>query len=486
MNKYLAIIAFGSASSAVAVPAFADGPFSLKDTPVQVEAPSWSGIYFGVGAGFGHNHSKNNYHDDSGDSDANSSKNEFADGGLVSLIYGIDRQVGSRFVVGAFADFSTSDLTRGNEDINNALVIDRSWAIGARAGYLLNDRTLVYATGGYTQAHFSNDGWWDIDPDGGGPTVHGKGSQWFGGYFVGGGIERRLNDNFYLRGEARYSDYSARTTNSGVVDGANFIDREVPSIVTGELALVYKLDRSKVLNPDPVDEDHGPRVIAYNGIDAAPDSVYYYGGTVFGLSGDLYKSGFLLRTEGVIAAYNYREVESETKVNADDRALDIMLGYQWVYANWSAIGYLGYEVRSVHLSPFDPNNDVRGGADGFKVAAEFETDDALPYYASLDGSYSTAFNSYYGQARIGWNRKSEILGSRTLTFGPEAAVYGDGADFAPRVGAFAMVPFQMWWLNVPAKITFDVGQQFVGGNNGGETRAGGEGAYGGSMLRIDF
>ncbi len=481
MKKFLALIAFGSASSALSAVALADGPFSLKDTPVAVAPSTWSGVYFGVGAGGGHNHSKNNYHDDAGDPlTSNSSKNETADGGLISMIYGIDRQIGDRWVVGAFADFSVSDLTRGDEDIHNGLVIDRSWAIGGRLGYLINQRTLIYANAGFTQAHFSNDGWWDIDANGVGPDLPGKGSRWFSGYFVGGGIERKLNDNFYLRGEARYSDFGSEDTNTGNFEGTNFVDREVPSIVTGELALVYKLDRSKVLNPDPVDEDHGPKMITYNGIDAASGSVYYYGGVVFGLTNDLYHSGLVFRSEGVIAAYNYNESEEpHSKIDADDRSLDAMIGYQWVTANWSAIGYLGYEVRSVHLSPFDPNNNVVGGADGFKIAAEFETDDELPYYTSLEGSYSTAFDSYYGQARIGWNKKSII-------FGPEAAVYGDGADYAPRVGAFATIPFKMWWLNLPAKITFDVGQQFVGGGGDGSTRAGGEGAYGGSMLRIDF
>lgn len=479
MKKLFALIAYGTGLPAMVAPALADGPFSLKDTPVQIEAPSWSGVYFGVGAGYGHNHSKNNYHDDSGDPDAVSSKNEFADGGLVSLIYGIDRQVGSRFVVGAFADFSTSELNRGNEDVHNAMTIDRSWAIGARAGLLLNERTMVYATGGYTQAHFSNDGWWDIDPDGGGSTVQGKGGQYFGGYFVGGGIERRISDNFYLRGEARYSDFSGKITNSGNVDNANFVDREVPSIFTAQAALVYKLDRSKVLNPDSVTEDRGPKVITYNGIDAAPDAVAYYGGTVFGLSGDLYKNGFLLRTQGVIADYDYHAGSPlNTKVDADDRSLDVMLGYQWIFSNWSAIAYLGYEVRNVHLSPADLNNSVRGGTDGFKIAAELETSDESPLYGSLEGSYSTAFNSYYVEGRVGYNMK-------TVIFGPESSVYSDDGDIATRVGAFATIPFRLWWNNLPAKITFDVGQQFVD-SGGGETRAGGEGAYGGSMLRVDF
>ncbi|MFA5956116.1 cellulose biosynthesis protein BcsS [Hyphomicrobium sp.] len=482
MKKTLALVAFGAAIPALSASALADGPFSLKDTPVQVEVPSWTGFYFGVGAGYGHNHSKNNYHDNAGDPvTSNSSVNESADGGFISTMFGYDRQINDRFLVGAFVDVSTSEFTRGNEDIHDGLVIDRSWAIGGRLGYLVNDRTMIYANAGYTQAHFSNDGWWDIDANGVGPTLAGKGGNWFSGYFVGGGFERKLNDNFYLRGEARYSDFGSEVTNTGTFEGTHYVDREAPSIVTGELALVYKLDRPRFLggNATPIDENHGPRTITYQGIDAAPDSVYYYGGTVFGLTNDLYHNGLLLRSEGVIADYNYRESQApNSKIDVDDRSLDIMLGYQWIWDNWSAIGYVGYEVRNAHLSPDDPNSDVKGGADGFKVAAELESDDELPYYASLEGSYSTAFDSYYGQARIGWNKQ-------TIVFGPEAAVYGDGADYAPRVGAFATIPFKMWWINVPAKITFDIGQQFAG-NGDGDTRAGGEGVYGGSMLRLDF
>jgi len=473
MRRHAVAVALCAALPPLSTAALADGPPSLKDSPIQVEAPSWSGVYVGVGAGYGHNRSKNDYEDSDG---ATSSRRESADGGFVSLIYGIDHQIRDRFVIGAFADFSVSNFSRGDVDIHDGMVIDRSWAIGARAGLLVDDRTLLYATGGYTQAHFSNDGWWDIDtPEG---TLRGKGGETFSGYFVGAGIERRLSDNFFLRGEFRYSDFAGRVTNSGLSEGAQYTDREIPSIMTGQLALVYKLDRSKVLNPDPVDEDHGPRMITYHGFDAAPNSLYYYGGSVFGLTNDLYHNGLLLRTEGVIADYDYKANHAPFQhVDAADRSLDVMLGYQWVFDTWNAAAFVGYEVRNVHLAPGDLYNDVKGGTDGFKVAAELETDDSLKYYGSLEGSYSTAFNSYYAQGRIGYNMQSIIIG-------PEGAVYGDVGDVATRVGAFATIPFKMVWLNVPAKITFDVGHQFTSGN--GESRAGGEGIYGGSMLRIDF
>lgn len=456
-------------------PALADGPFSLKDTITDVEAPSWSGIYFGVGGGFGYDHSKDNYADTTG---VSSSNDEFANGGLISLIYGIDRQIGDRFVIGAFADVSISDLERGDDSIHNALTIDRSWAVGGRAGYLVTDRTMIYATAGYTQAHFDNDGWWDIDVNGTGTTLPGRRGATFDGYFVGGGIETRLNGNFFLRGEARYSDFSGIATNAGSFAGTDFVDREAPSITSVEAALIYKLDRSDTTEREPVDENHGPKVISYSGVDVANHAVDAYTGTIFGLSGDLYKSGFLLRTEGIIADYSFHNIAPpQTKIDANDRSLDIMPGYQWVFPHWSAIGYVGYEVRDIRLSPDDLNSDLRGTKDGFKVAAEFETDEADALYASLEGSYSTAFDSYYGQARMGYNMKRLIIG-------PESAVYGDESDWAARVGAFATIPFQLT-PNIPAKITFNAGQQFV--NKGDSvSRAGGEGAYGESMLRVDF
>ena len=231
-------------------------------------------------------------------------------------------------------------------------------------------------------------------------TLHGKGGQTFGGYFVGGGIERRFTITSISAARRVIRISRQKVTNGGTVEGINYVDREIPSIGTVQAGLVYKLDRSKVLNPDPITEDHGPKVISYSGIDAASDAVAYYGGTVFGLTNDLYRSGLVLRTQGIIADYNYQAGEPlDRKVDADDRSLDVMLGYQWVFSNWSAVAYLGYEVRNVHLSPADLQNDVRGGADGFKVAVEIETDDEGPLYGSLEGSYSTAFNSYFAE---GW------------------------------------------------------------------------------------
>jgi opacity protein-like surface antigen len=500
MKFLLGSVSTAALLSLMAGAAYADGPFgSLKDTAPVIEAPTWTGFYFGGGWGYGHNRSKNNYHDNSGDPGSTSSKTEFGDGGLVSLLYGFDRQIGDRFVVGVFGDWDLSDITRGDSDIHNALQIDRGWAVGGRAGYLINDRTLIFATAGYTQAHFQNDGWWDIDN--GSSILHGAHSHWFGGYFVGGGVESRLTENFFLRGEVRYADYSKRVTNAGTFEGTDFVDGEVPSLLTARASLVYKIGRSEIANPgSEVDDTQGPKYISYAGIDGANHAWDFYSGALAKLNGGFYTNGFVLRSEGVIADYDYRasgapftpdpaaSAPAGTRIDARDRSLDVMLGYQWVQNNWSATAYIGYEVRDVHLSPNDMNNDVRGTDSGLKVAFELETDDEStdPFYGDFETSYSMAFNSYWAQGRIGYNFQNsfqQLFKAESVIFGPEASVLDDDGDVATRVGAFTTLRYHVT-PKIPMRLTFDVGNQFVSGS--GESRNGGEGIYGGAMVRFDY
>jgi len=492
MKSILKSFTAGAVLTLTANAAYADGPFSLKDTVPVVETPTWTGVYFGAGMGYGHNRSKNNYHDSDG---VSSSKTEHADGGLVSLLYGYDRQVCDRFVVGVFGDIDLSDITRGSSDDHNALQIDRGWSVGGRAGFLLNDRTLLFATAGYTQAHFQNDGWWDIDN--GSTILHGRHSRVFGGYFVGGGIESRLTDNFYLRGEVRYSDYSREVTNSGSFAGTDYVDAEVPSLITGRVSLVYKLGRSEIANPgSEIDDTQGPKYITYAGVDGANHAWAFYSGALAKINGGFYTNGFILRSEGIIADYDYiatggpftpdpaASAPAGTRIDARDRSLDVMLGYQWVQNDWSATAYIGYEVRDVHLSPNDMNNDVRGTDSGLKVAFELETDDesTSPFYGAFETSYSMAFNSYWAQGRLGYNFQ-KMLGADSVIFGPEASVLDDDGDVATRVGAFTTLRYQVT-PNIPMRVTFDIGNQFV--NDSGESRSGGEGLYGGAMVRFDY
>lgn len=445
---------------------------SLKDSPVVVTTPSWGGYYFGGSIGYGRNRSKNNYSDTDGMS---SSVSEEAEGGLISAIWGFDRVIRDRFIVGAFVDVEWSDIDRGFD--GNEMTIDHSFNIGARIGYLISERTMLFATAGYSRAHFDNGGWWDIDTWG--PTLLGKSSVDFNGYFIGAGFESRLRGNFFLRGEGRYAKYSEEVTNAGTFAGVTYVDKEDPEIWSGRIGLVYKIGRGE----GPLGEgEHTPdtlKVASYSGVDVSRDAWAIYSGQVFALNGDFTRSGFVARTQGIYAQYHYDAGAPPATIDAKDRSIDAMIGYNHTTGGFSAIVYAGLEIRDVDLSPDDPWNEVRGTKTGLKLALEIENEGG-PLYYSFDASYSTAFDSFFALARIGHNRAGYV-------FGPEAYYFSDEGDWAVRAGGFAKIPFTL--RGMPSELTIHGGYQWVDDESAAlnrGVRAGGEGAYGGTMVKFIF
>jgi opacity protein-like surface antigen len=214
---------------------------SLKDAPMaMMPGPMWSGFYAGLGLGYGHAVIENNYWESTGVS--RSLHGEGANGGLGTVTVGFDRQVRDRYVWGAFADFDwssielsyTSNTTVGEETLR----LDWSWAVGLRAGFLLTPTTLLYLAGGYTQAHFDNNGYYDITAFA--TTFPGKGSITHDGYFAAVGMETLLGHNLGLKGEMRYAEYGSKLINSGVLLGDSFTDHAQPSVLTGRLVLSYR------------------------------------------------------------------------------------------------------------------------------------------------------------------------------------------------------------------------------------------------------
>lgn len=444
---------------------------SLKDDPVVEVAPTWSAHYVGGSIGWGENKSDNTYTDTDGLDDE--TVKEHADGGLVSVILGFDKQVHQRYVIGAFIEYDLSDLERGSGD--DALTIDRQLFIGGRLGVLMKPDLLAYVSGGYTRAHFDNEGWWTL-PSG----ELGREEAYFDGWFIGGGFEKLLRGNISLRGEVRYSDFGNEATNTGDCGGGcTYVDSEDPEIWSARIGLNYRFGRDGRTAAGGVDEE-AQSFISYHGINIGKNYQYGYSGVLMALNGDWNKDGLIFRTESVIGSYDYRSGGFET--DADDRIGDVMLGYQIVRGNVSAILYAGMEIRDVELSPDDPTERLRGTETGFKVALDVETDDQAPIYFNLYSTYSTAFDTFAIDGRVGARRDR-------FTFGPEASFLREAGDDYYRVGAFVSMPVKL----IPdweSELTFNGGYQFVGDDeNGGGVDEGGsrsEGGYFGTKLVLIY
>ena len=119
--------------------------------------------------------------------------------GVVCTVY--NQKVGERIVLGAEAGISAGfdDELRGLSG-GNALTIDPrySFDLTARAGYLVNDKTLVYLRGGYANTRVRATLASDTDV----VTT----SDNLDGWLVGGGAERALTDDISARLEYRYTD----------------------------------------------------------------------------------------------------------------------------------------------------------------------------------------------------------------------------------------------------------------------------------------
>jgi outer membrane immunogenic protein len=180
----LSIPAFGLLLSALTSPALAAEPFS--------------GPFVGVQAGY----ERSELGTVSGPlgTSAIGRSNDTVTGGIFA---GYDYKLSPRVVLGAEAGINLTD----NDDLGttvggNRIAIDpeRSMDLSARLGYLVDDRTLLYARGGYTNVR--------AETTIANATTLRSGISNLDGWLIGAGLERSLSDSISTRLEYRYSDLS--------------------------------------------------------------------------------------------------------------------------------------------------------------------------------------------------------------------------------------------------------------------------------------
>jgi outer membrane immunogenic protein len=151
------------------------------------------------------------------DNDANPNDDESAEGLLYGIGAGYDLALGNA-VVGVEGEFSdsTAKTKFENGDFEGfglgRVGAGRDLYVGARAGFLVSPRTLIYAKGGYTNARYNV-----LARDG---TTRLRESFDADGWRLGAGAEMALGQRTYAKLEYRYSNYSR-----GEVD---FEDPDIP------------------------------------------------------------------------------------------------------------------------------------------------------------------------------------------------------------------------------------------------------------------
>jgi outer membrane immunogenic protein len=206
-----------------------------KQPPVPF---SWTGLYVGAGIGGGAAIHEPSIHFFGGS--PVSFDSSAAQGFLVTAVAGYDYRVNRTVVAGVFFDYDLSDIST-NADLPLLFSSGdhrHSWALGARAGYLVSPATLLYLAAGYTRAGF------DFGTLGGVDHIGGVDLQ---GYFLGVGVEAQLAGNWSLRGEYRFTQFDPNTVFHDPC-GCGSLDIET-SMHTGRALLIYRFNSGGPLAP---------------------------------------------------------------------------------------------------------------------------------------------------------------------------------------------------------------------------------------------
>jgi outer membrane immunogenic protein len=190
-------------------------PAGAADMAVRAAAPpppapvaNWTGVYVGAGWGYGMSNI---------DISANPIGLPFSNtetlggrGWLGTVTLGGDYQLNNWLVIGAFADYDFANIKSHNQNSSpiqpfGNIKETSAWAVGGRAGLVLNPSFMTYVGVGYTRARFTDSA--AILP-----------SHTYGGWFIGTGVETRLSNlvgflgpGWFWRNEYRFADYSSAT-----------------------------------------------------------------------------------------------------------------------------------------------------------------------------------------------------------------------------------------------------------------------------------
>jgi outer membrane immunogenic protein len=222
---------------------------AATEPAAPVVAARWSGLYANGGVGYGRwvADESTNLVPGGVNAPVVVTQRQGGKGWLGRVGGGYDHQFNGPIVAGVFADADFSSLKGSIQDI--AAGLDGrtketwSWAVGARAGWLVAPNVLTYVNGGYTETRFS------------GTTLIllGTGLPFFGlstpafttdGWFFGGGMEAPIAPGWFWRNEYRFAQYDNSVVNDTSANPAAFLPRNTinfkPTVQTVTSAIVYK------------------------------------------------------------------------------------------------------------------------------------------------------------------------------------------------------------------------------------------------------
>jgi hypothetical protein len=175
--------------------------------------------------------------------------------------------------------------------------------------------------------------------------------------------------------------------------------------------------------PEPVDTNSTALWIGIAGQDGAWG---LHAGGVWAANGDLGASGLLFRGQVLYVDWESEDDDTEGELARINGSIGFQLGGD----GFTASAFAGLDYQDVDVDP--SNNSDLDDEFGLILTARLAHDGDTQVPLSLEGTYSTANDTYWARARAGYRFD-------WIDIGPEFAVLGDTGFDAIRIGGYAAV-----------------------------------------------
>ncbi len=213
----------------------------------------WTGFYVNGGVGYGMYNADTVWTLPGGGTFLPFTQTQGGRGWLGTAGAGYDYQLTGNIVAGVLGDYDFASI-KGTIQNQGPFTVGTmtenwAWAVGARIGWLITPELLSYVNGGYTQAHFSSADM-IVNFSGAGNTLSTVPSHTYSGWFLGGGVERKLpwfGEGWFIKTEYRYASYDSETLPDNAIGGGApiaFVSIR-PYVQTVRSELVYKFNSAQ-------------------------------------------------------------------------------------------------------------------------------------------------------------------------------------------------------------------------------------------------
>ena len=174
--------------------------------------------------------------------------------------------------------------------------------------------------------------------------------------------------------------------------------------------------------------DDPPWRLTWIGAQTVGEDWSVYTGTTYALAGSIDSGGWRLRMVGGYGSYGY--VSDGDRFHGQYAFNDILVGYQFQFADVTVKGFAGVAMAGHSVSPFDPGNAALGYSYGAIGALESWLNLSDRMWLSAAGKYSTVFDKFGADVRLGYRWWHEI------TAGLESGVNGNADHASGRAALF--------------------------------------------------